>query len=221
MKKLMILMAALSVACAAGAQSAQADFEKTLPDSVKYVLPAFGRGTLLYRDGTYSMGMFNISTLDQTLRFIDADGSEKALTDNSSVDRLSVGSILFIHPQNAYLGVVETIDDVMLCVERRLRFDDSKSGAYGTTSSTTNIKTVSVADATTGVRYKLSGDLRYEVRETPYLYYKKRLYVPSAKRFRKCFPDKAASIDACLAEHPVDFADFASVRDLMERLKTL
>ena len=77
MKRVLVSVLCALCTLAAGAQSRQASFEAMLPDSVKYVLPAFAEGSLVYKDGGFSKGSFNISALDQTLRYIDTDGSEK------------------------------------------------------------------------------------------------------------------------------------------------
>ena len=218
MKKLFLSLCAFCLlALSAGAQSAQADFEATLPDSVKYVMPAFGPGNILYKDGGYSRGSFNICTVDNTLRYKDTDESEKVLADPSQVESVSISGVLFLHVQNMYLGVVGDYDDVLLCVEKRLVFDDRKVGAYGTTSATSSIRTVG-ASTESGSTFRFS-NVKYEVRETPYLYKKGRLQVPSKKALSKLFPAKKAEIEAYLEENRVEFSDYQQVEALLEKLK--
>ena len=117
MKHIILSLCAFCLlALSAGAQSAQADFEASLPDTVKYVMPAFGPGNILYKDGGFSRGSFNICTVDNTLRYIDTDESEKVLADPSQVESVSISGVLFLHTQNMYLGVVGDYDDILLCV---------------------------------------------------------------------------------------------------------
>lgn len=201
------------------AQSRQASFEASLPDSVKYILPAFAEGNLVYKDGGYSRGSFNISTLDQTLRYIDTDGSEKAFIDNDAVDRVTIGGVLFIRPQKSYLGVVGAYGDVMLCVEKRLKFDDTKRGAYGTVSATSSIKSLQGIGTGDGTQFQFNGDLRYETKETPFLYKNGRVYVPSKKLLCKFFPEKKAWIENYLEENKINFSVYEEVEKLMEGLK--
>ncbi len=201
----------------AGAQSAQAEFEATLPDSVKYVIPAFGPGSILYKDGGFSRGSFNICTLDNTLRYIDTDQSEKVLADPSQVESVSISNVLFLHVNNMYLGVVKDFGEVLLCVEKRLVFDDRKTGAYGTSSATTSIRTVGTSTEG-GSTFRFS-KVKYEVKESPYLYKKKRIYVPSKKTLVKLFPDKKADIEAYVQESRVDFSDFRQVEALLEKIR--
>jgi len=218
MKQLILSLCAFCLlALSAGAQSAQADFEATLPDSIKYVMPAFGPGNILYKDGGYSRGSFNICTVDNTLRYIDTDESEKVLADPSQVESVSISGVLFLHTQNMYLGVVGDYDDVLLCVDKRLVFDDRKVGAYGTSSATSSIRTVG-ASTESGSTFRFS-NVKYEVKETPYLYKKGRVYVPSKKTLIKLFPAKKADIEACLQEDRIEFSDYRQVEALLEKLK--
>lgn len=218
MRRLFLSLFAFFLAIlSAGAQSAQADFEATLPDSVRYVMPAFGPGNVLYTDGGFSRGTFNISTVDNTLRYIDTDGSEKALADPSQVESVSISNVLFLHKQNMYLGVVGDYDEVLLCVNKRLVFDDRKSGAYGTSSATSSIRTVG-SSTQGGSTFRFS-NVRYELKETPYLYKKGRLYVPSKKTLTKLFPAKKAEIEAFLQENKMEYSDFRQVEALLETIK--
>ena len=218
MKQLFLTLCAFCLlALSAGAQSAQAEFESTLPDSVKYVMPAFGPGNILYKDGGYSRGSFNICTVDNTLRYIDTDQSEKVLADPSQVETVSISGVLFLHTQNMYLGVVTDYDDVLLCVEKRMVFDDRKVGAYGTKSATSSIRTVG-ASTDNGSTFRFS-NVSYEVKETPYLYKKGRVYEPSKKTLTKLFPAKKAEIEAALQENHVDFSDYRQVEALLDKLK--
>lgn len=218
MKQVILSLCAFCLlALSAGAQSAQAEFEASLPDSVKYVMPAFGPGNLLYKDGGFSRGSFNICTVDNTLRYIDTDESEKVLADPSQVESVSISGVLFLHTQNMYLGVVGDYDDVLLCVDKRLVFDDRKVGAYGTSSATSSIRTVG-ASTDNGATFRFS-NVKYEVRETPYLYKKGRVYVPSKKTLAKLFPAKKADIEAYLQENRIEFSDYQQVEALLEKLK--
>lgn len=218
MKQVILTLCAFCLmALSAGAQSAQAEFEASLPDSVKYVMPAFGPGNILYKDGGYSRGSFNICTVDNTLRYIDTDESEKVLADPSQVETVSISGVLFLHSQSMYLGVVGDYDDVLLCVNKHLVFDDRKAGAYGTSSATSSIRTVG-ASTDNGSTFRFS-NVKYEVKETPYLYKKGRVYVPSKKTLTKLFPAKKADIESFLQENLVDFSDYRQVEALMEKVK--
>ena len=91
MKKIISLILALTIGnIALSGQSAQGDFEKQLPDSVKYYLPEFMEGRIIYKDGGFSTGRFNISTLDQTIRYMDSDEKVMGIKDNASLTGLQL-----------------------------------------------------------------------------------------------------------------------------------
>ncbi len=202
-----------------GAQSSQRDFEKNLPDSVKYYLPSFGQGRVVYKDGQFSNGIFNISTIDQTLRFIDEGGNVMALADDASVDRVSIDGMLFIKYRNGFLAFSLDIGDVYLCASRCLEFKDSKKGAFGAESSTTNIKEVRKVEGFGGQIFDLDGNLNYTVKLYPYIYKNKVAYVPTHKLILRTFKDRTEKIDAYMAEHDVNFSDFDQVYALLAAIK--
>ena len=130
MKRFLVLMLlCLPLFGMAQNSNMQAKFEASLPDSVKYVLPAFKNGRVVYKNGEFSPGVFNISTLDQSLRFMQ-DGQELSVADIDEVDRVSIGGMLFLRQQNGFFGIVDQAGDVCLCVERRIVFDDTKVVYY-------------------------------------------------------------------------------------------
>lgn len=219
MKRLLfILLLCLSLASLAQNSSMQAKFEATLPDSVKYVMPAFRPGRVVYKNGEYSNGVFNISTIDQSLRFMQ-DGQELAVADLDDVDRVTIGGVLFFRQQNGFFGIVEQAGDVCLCVERRMLFDDTKSGAYGRRSSTTNIKEMQSLHSDQGVDFDLSGEVRYTIQERALLYRNGKMYYPGKRQFIKLFPDKKDTIEAWTGDNKLDQDDYNSILALFSLLK--
>lgn len=219
MKRFLVLMLlCLPLFGMAQNSNMQAKFEASLPDSVKYVLPAFKNGRVVYKNGEFSPGVFNISTLDQSLRFMQ-DGQELSVADIDEVDRVSIGGMLFLRQQNGFFGIVDQAGDVCLCVERRIVFDDTKSGAYGRRSSTTNIKEMQSLHSEQGVDFDLSGEVRYTVRERALLYRDGKVYSPGKRQFMRLFPDKKDQIEAWTREHKIDPDDYAGILPLFESLK--
>lgn len=202
----------------ARAQTAKNQFEESLPDSIKYVMPAFGQGVIVYKDGSHARGLFNISTVDQSLRFKEANGTEKILINVGQVDRVTISSVAFLNAQEMFLGVVDYYNnDVILCVNKRLVFDDRKTGGYGLSSASSSIQTVGTTSQT-GNTYTYT-NIKYEVKETPYLYKKGRLYACTKKNITKFFPDKKEAVESYLQENKVDFSNYKQVEALMEVLK--
>lgn len=220
MKKIISLILALTIGnIALSGQSAQGDFEKQLPDSVKYYLPEFMEGRIIYKDGGFSTSKFNISTIDQTIRFIDSEGNVMGIKDNSSVDRAFIGGSIFLRYRNYYLAISLDIDDVYLCATRKLLIGDQKKGAFGTESSTSNIKEVKRVEGHGGMIYDLNGKQNYEVKNIPFLYKNNIAYAPTKKRLLKLFKNKSDLINKYLETHKVNFNDFDDVLSLMMAIK--
>ena len=220
MKKIISLILALTIGnIALSGQSAQGDFEKQLPDSVKYYLPEFMEGRIIYKDGGFSTGRFNISTLDQTIRYMDSDEKAMGIKDNASVDRASIGGLLFIRYRTYYLAFSLDIDGTYLCVSRRLVFKDEKKGAFGSESSTSNIKEVKKIESHGGSVYDLNGNPSYEIKNIPFIYRNKVAYAPTKKLLLRFFKDRADTINNYLDTHKVNFTDFHQVYQLMTAIK--
>lgn len=195
--------------------------EQMLPDSAKYFAPNFGFGRITYKDGQYSMGKFNICTVDQRIRYIDQDGTEMMLRDNEMVDRVSIDGTLYLRHGDVFVALDQNLGDVYLCICRKLVFKDSKKAGFGAESSTTAIKTVSgfsgsgmFGDYSSGNYYDLQSLPDYVIKEVPYLYNNGRMYNSSKKSFMKLFKEKKEEIESYLSSHIINFQDYAQVLEL-------
>ena len=219
MKRLLLIAALLALPLMSFAQTALEKMEKELGDSVVYVVPSFQRGKVVYKNGEFATGDLNISIVDQSLRFKDGSGQILTVDDNQSVDRVTIGPLLFLHLGKDYAGVVATQGDVILCLIRKLEFErDVKTGAYGQTSETTNIGRIgSMYEG--GNIYDINLQAGYKVRETPVLVKKNRQYPFNRKSLEKLFPDKKAALADYLAANSVNFDSAADAEALFSSLK--
>lgn len=215
-----VISIALSALAITGrAQTSQLDFEKTVPDSVLYMMPSFGNGRITYTDGDFSTGRFNICTLDQTLRYLDGDGNVMVLADGNSVSRVTIGGVLFYHDKGIYIKTVEVSGENALGINRKMIINDAKKGAYGSESQTTNITQVNrMDDAANGISYSFSGDVKYKMQEKPYLIVKNKVYEASKSSINKCFPDKKDFIKNYLKENKVHWNNLEEVKALFKLL---
>ena len=99
-------------------QNKQLEFEATLPDSVKYYVPEFTAGSIVFTDGGFSTGKLNISVVDQTVRFVDKSGEILSLSNQDQVDRVVIGKYLFLKNGNEFAAVVRSADEASLVVTR-------------------------------------------------------------------------------------------------------
>lgn len=219
MKKILILIISLIIPALTFAQTELARIEKELGDSVVYVVPAFQKGRVVYKNGEFANGELNISIVDQSLRFKDSSGEILSVNDNQAVDRVTIGPMLFLHLGKDYAGVADSKGDVILCVIRKLEFKrDEKTGAYGMKSETTNIGRIgSLYDNGTILDINLQAG--YKIKETPVLVRKGRQFVFNKKSLEKLFPDKKAVLAEYLQTHSVDFENVQDAAALFEALK--
>ena len=215
-----IALVATAFIFTAQAQTSQMKFEKTVPDSLLYMMPAFDNGRVTYTDGDFSTGRFNICTLDQTLRYLDGNGDVMVLADAASISRVNIGGILFYHYNDMYIKSVDTAGEIILGVNRKMIINDSKRGAYGSESQTTNITQVNrVDDTANGIVYSFAGDVKYKMQERPFLVLKNKVYEASKSSLSKCFPDKKDFIKSYLKEHKVHWNNVQEVKALFDLLK--
>ena len=191
-----ILLCAAAVLTAVASLSAQEGL--SIPEEVFYLMPKFGKGTVIYRDKAPGQGLLNICALDNSIRFKDSKGVELALDNPGSVVQVVIDGVTFLRLNDTFLRVCPISGDVGIAVKRDvLVMSDSKRGAYGMESQTTSIKEISsiVAD---GMIYNLSDvrDFPYRMTETGYLYKSGAAMTPTKKNFQKCFPDKKDEIEA-------------------------
>ncbi|MBQ5985430.1 MAG: hypothetical protein IJL56_10720 [Bacteroidales bacterium] len=219
MKKILVSSLLLILPVLAFAQNELARIERELGDSVVYVLPAFQKGKVIFKNGEFATGDLNISIVDQSLRFKDEGGQILSVDDNSSVDRVTIGPMLFLHLGKDYAGVVDSGEEVILCLVRKLEFKrDEKTGAFGMKSETTNITRIgSMYD--NGNIYDINLEAGYKIREIPVLVRKGRQFAFNRKSLEKLFPDKKAVLAEYLQSNNVDFESAQDAAALFSVLK--
>lgn len=219
MKKILVSPLLLILPVLAFAQNELARIERELGDSVVYVLPAFQKGKVIFKNGEFATGDLNISIVDQSLRFKDEGGQILSVDDNSSVDRVTIGPMLFLHLGKDYAGVVDSGEEVILCLVRKLEFKrDEKTGAFGMKSETTNITRIgSMYD--NGNIYDINLEAGYKIREIPVLVRKGRQFAFNRKSLEKLFPDKKAVLAEYLQANNVDFESAQDAAALFSVLK--
>ena len=175
----------------------------SIPEDVFYLMPKFGKGTIVYRSQAPAQGTLNICALDNSIRFKDNKGVELALDQVDDVVQVVIDGVTFLKLNNTFLRVCPLSGDVGIAVKRDvLVMSDSKQGAYGMESQTTSIREIN-AIVTDGMMYELNKAKQYPYRmsEIGYLYKSGAIMVPSKKNFQKCFPDRKDEIDAWFKEH--------------------
>lgn len=225
MKKVLILVTASLLSLSAFAQTLDykkgEDVSGKLADSIKYYLPQFTRGNILYKDGSRSTGIVNITTFNQSVHYKAEDGQIMNIADIESVASVSVGRHLFIRYKSLFYELTAQNGSIYLASNKTLYFlDEQKPGAYGTASPTSAVTSYTSIDYN-GENREIGGNhsTKYKYRHTPWLYNSKSFIRPSKKNFIKLFPAKAAEIEAYCQANRVDFDDYYSVLNLFNAIK--
>lgn len=200
--------------------SPNAESQKML-DSVKYVLPEFAAGMVIFNNGEQSNGALNINTIDQKVHFVDPSGTILVLSNNEQVSRVFIKGRSFINSRYGYIEVYETAGDTFMGELRRVGFiSEDKVGAFGSKSQTTSIQTINSVQTSGGymVDFEKQKNSPYTYKKIPYLCRKGMFQTVTKKTLQKCFPDKKEAIEQYLAEKDPNLNNVDEVRELFKAL---
>ena len=177
---------------------AQDSSVRGIPDEVYYLMPTFGQGTVYLRGQGPAQGQMNICALDNTLRFIDKDGTELAASNLDNLLKVRIDTVTFIRHDDAFLRQYPVSEDTGIAVRRDIKIiRDAKQGAYGTTSQTSAIRELGTL-YTEGGSYELNTEREYPYRvsNVVFIYSGDAVMLPTKNNLRKLFPDKKDEVDA-------------------------
>lgn len=225
MKKLLFIALMIFMGSAAFPQtvsftSPNAQSQKML-DSVKYVLPEFAAGMVLFNNGERSNGAININTIDQKVHFVDTKGEILVISNNEEVSRVFVKGRSFMNSRYGYIEIYETSEDVFIGELRKVGFiSEDKVGAFGSKSQTTAIQSVNSVQTTGGymVDFEKQRNTPYIYKKIPYLCRKGMIQTVTKKTLQKSFPDKKEFIEQYMDEHK---PNLNNVEDALEMFKAI
>lgn len=225
MKKLVAIALLLFVGSAAFSQtvsftSPNAESQKML-DSVKYILPEFTAGMVIFKNGEQSNGAINISTIDQKIHFIDPKGEVLVITNNDDVSRVFAKGRTFLNSRYGYVELYETVGDIFMGEVRRVGFiSEDKVGAFGSKSQTTAIQTVNSVQTSGGymVDFEKQKNSPYTYKKIPYVCRKGLFLTVSKKTLQKCFPDKKEIIEQYIKEKDPNLGNVDEVREMFKTI---
>ena len=225
MKKLVAIALLLFVGSAAFSQtvsftSPNAESQKML-DSVKYVLPEFTAGMVIFKNGEQSNGAINISAIDQKIHFIDPKGEVLVITNNDDVSRVFAKGRTFLNSRYGYVELYETVGDIFMGEVRRVGFiSEDKVGAFGSKSQTTAIQTVNSVQTSGGymVDFEKQKNSPYTYKKIPYVCRKGLFLTVSKKTLQKCFPDKKEIIEQYIKEKDPNLGNVDEVREMFKTI---
>ena len=225
MRRFVSLVIVLFIGTAAFSQtvsftSPNAESQKML-DSVKYILPEFTAGMVIFKNGEQSNGAINISTIDQKIHFIDPKGEILVITNNDEVSRVFAKGRTFLNSRYGYVELYETIGDIFMGEVRRVGFiSEDKVGAFGSKSQTTAIQTVNSVQTSGGymVDFEKQKNSPYTYKKIPYVCRKGLFLTVSKKSLQKCFPDKKEIIEQYIKEKDPNLGNVEEVREMFKTI---
>lgn len=177
---------------------AQDSAVRGIPDEVYYLMPAFGQGTVYLRGQAPAQGQLNICAMDNTLRFIDNDGTELAASNLDKLLKVRIDTVTFIRHDDTFLRQYPVSEDTGIAVRRDIKIIwDAKQGAYGTTSQTSAIRELGTL-YTEGASFELNKEREYPYRvsEVVFIYSGDTVLLPTKNNLRKLFPARKDEVDA-------------------------
>lgn len=225
MKRLVAIALLLFVGSAAFSQtvsftSPNAESQKML-DSVKYILPEFTAGMVIFKNGEQSNGAINISAIDQKIHFIDPKGEVLVITNNDEVSRVFAKGRTFLNSRYGYVELYETVGDIFMGEVRKVGFiSEDKVGAFGSKSQTTSIQTINSVQTSGGymVDFEKQRNSPYTYKKIPYVCRKGLFLTVSKKTLQKCFPDKKDIIEKYIQENDPNLSNVEDVRKMFKTI---
>ena len=89
-----------------------------IPDEDFYLMPAFGEGTVYLRGQGPAQGRINICAVDQTLRFINDDGTELSAVDQDAIARVQIDTVWFLRSGGAFYRMYPVSNEIGIALRR-------------------------------------------------------------------------------------------------------
>ena len=207
MKRYGLVITLLFVSVCAGAQG-----RKQL-DSLKYILPEFTQGAVIYSDRQVSQGLLNISPFDQGVYCLSPKNDTLFVARNPEIISVSVSGRSFMRWKSSFVEIVARHAETGIGITRSsTKVNNAKAGAYGTTSTTSSIRSYAV-DASSGMLMELIIDdpKNFLYTRAAYLFNKGKFLSVSKKSFIKMFPEQKDFIESVWLERNITSVDTDAV----------
>ena len=198
MKKPLYFLFLLLVLAAPSAIQAQEPSGKGMPDEDYYLMPAFADGYVYIRGQMPAQGKLNICAVDNTLRFIDDNGTELAAANEDGIVKVQIDTVWFLRSREAYYRMFPVTSEVGIALKRDVTvMKDVKEGAYGIKDRTSSIREYTRLYNEAAVQVlNQNRTYPYEVAEKLFLYQGETIYMLTKKNLKKLFPTRKDEIEA-------------------------
>lgn len=182
--------------CLCTSLNAQIKAGEKIKANVFYLLPEFGEGTVYFRGQAPAKGTLNICAVDNTLRFIDENGTELAAENNEDIVMVQIDNVSFLHDVNGFYRMYPASSKIGIALKRTVEImRGAKVGAYGTIDRTSSIRQYATLYTESGA-VNLNTEYPHQETETLYIYMGNAVFPFTKKSMMKLFPSKKEEIKA-------------------------
>jgi hypothetical protein len=197
----------------------EAYLESELPREMLYSFTEFREATLIRKDGVENQTRVNLNLFTGDILFLSPANQVLVLAYPKDVDRIKIGSDLWLPVEDTFGEVINRIDEISLVKVKKTRITDTRrESGFGGMSSTTSTKAITQFSANNQGQVALPlGEYDFETSVTYRLFDGSRMIIADAKGFRKLFPAKKKEIKAYLKANDVDFKNEDHLKAFMEK----
>ena len=190
-------------------------------DSLRYILPEFTRGTVIFADKTVKSGVLNISPIDQAVYCLSEKNDTLYIATYPDIISVSAAGRFFFGWKNSFVEVLANgPDNGVGIIRTTMKVNNVKAGAYGMASSTSSTKSYSVDAASGALNNVIIDDPRnYTYIKTVCLIQNGKGLPVNRKSFQKLFPAQKDFIESVWSEREVSSSDIGSVLAFYNELR--
>jgi len=187
-----------------------------------YLLPKFTDGTIKMKDGNVAGGKLNYNTVVDEMQFIDDKNEILSVADPTVVVQVIIGDRKFYYLKNYFFELVAD-GNILLFSRIHVKRFEEKIGAYGGTSSTSSITSVSSYTSDNGTLTKLNAGVKVSL-QTEVVYYialngKYKLVLTKNDLF-KLFPANKDQIKQEMDKQNIQFDSVDSFKKIIDFINT-
>lgn len=191
-------------------------------DITNYLLPKFTDGIIKMKDGNVAGGKLNYNTVIDEMQFITDKNELLSVADPSAVVQVVIGDRNFYYLKNYFFELVSD-GNILLFSRIHVKRFEEKIGAYGGTSSTSSITSVSSYTSDNGTLTKLSAGVKVSL-QTEVIYYvmvngKYKLVLTKNDLF-KLFPVNKDLIRQEIDKQNIKFDSVESFKKIIDWINT-
>lgn len=168
-----------------------------IPDNDFYLMPSFAPGTIFFRGQSPARAMINICAVDQTLRFLDDNGTELSINDQDAIIQVQIDTVRFMRSGGAFYRMYPVTREIGIAFRRDTKITQgAKKGAFGMTDQTGSIQQYTTLYSDTSAQLlNQNKPVAYTVSEGIFFYSGDSVFKFNKASLKKVFPNHKDEIE--------------------------